>query len=241
VPVVLVQEWFLRAARTRLPAAERLSVRDLRMLKGIVLEGFPRRTFRFDIEMAAGDAGRLALKLTDEQGRIRYDASVAVDEAYPGVAMAPSAGIDPVPASVYGDGRLFHGPAFQTIESLGVFGAQGGGAVIGSTVDRSWPCGDWLTDPAALDGALQLARLWVAERGGGLSLPVRIGACHVARRARPGQTYVCRLQSRIVDAWRSQHDLELMLGDELAISLSGLEMYRTKDNAAPQLLATATA
>lgn len=240
VPVVLVQEWFLRAARTRLPRTERLSVQDLRMLKGLVLEGFPQRTFRFDIEMTAGgEAGGFELKLKDEQGRVRYEARILPDDGAIGVATGPAAGIMSAPAAVYGDGRLFHGPAFQTIQRLGALGEGGGEAMIGSTLDRSWPAMDWLSDPAALDGCLQLARLWVAERGGGLTLPVRLGACRVLRRARPGQTYFCRSRSRIVDAWRSQHDIELMLDGETAISISGLEMYRTRDNTVPQVLAAA--
>ena len=56
------------------------------------------------------------------------------------------------------------------------------------------------------------------------------------RQARPGQAYACRLRSRSVDAWRSDHDVELLLDGEVVISLSGLEMYRIKDNAPPQAM-----
>ena len=68
---------------------------------------------------------------------------------------------------------------------------------------------------------------------------MRFGTCRILRRARPGQTYICRSHSRRVDAWRSLHDIELLLDGEPAISLSGLEMYRTRDNTAPQVLAVA--
>ena len=132
------------------------------------------------------------------------------------------------PAAVYGDHRLFHGPAFQTLHRVGPMTDEGGSAVIGSTHDRAWPGSAWAADPAAIDGCLQLARLWGIERNGAPSLPGRIGNCRIIRQAQPGQTYECRMWSRVVDAFRSEHDIDLMLDGELAIALSGVEMYRTK-------------
>ena len=63
---------------------------------------------------------------------------------------------------------------------------EGGTAVIGSTHDRAWPGAVWAADPAAIDGCLQLARLWGIERGGAPSLPGRIGSCRIFRQAAAG-------------------------------------------------------
>ncbi|MFZ5781268.1 MAG: SDR family NAD(P)-dependent oxidoreductase [Pseudomonadota bacterium] len=240
VPMVLVLEWFLRAARTQWPDASALALRDLHVQKGIVLDGFPVRSYRFDIEVAADrQAGELRLQLKDEQGRVRYEARVGPgDPETPGDPAPPAAFR---PATVYGDGRLFHGPAFQTIRDIGAFGSDGVQAVLATTSDRSWPRERWLSDPAALDGGLQLARLWVLEQGGGPTLPMGLQACQVLRVARPGETYRCRLRTERVDALRSRHDLDLWLGDELAVSVRGLEMYRTRDMVKPVAVATTAA
>ena len=236
LPMVLVHEWFLRATRARLPQVRDLSVRDLRMLKGIVLEGFPQQEFRFDIELSpAEDEGRLVARLTDEQGRLRYEAAIVRCDADV-VAIGATGDAPQWNGAVYREGGLFHGPAFQTIARLEALHDDGGAAIVGSIHERGWPSAGWLSDPAAVDGAIQVAFLWSLERGGGRTLPVRLGACRVLRQARPGQAYECRLRSRSVDAWRSDHDVELLLDGEVAISLSGLEMYRIKDNAPPQAM-----
>jgi len=232
LPVAMVQEWFARAVRTQAPDAGSLSVEDLSVLRGIVLSGFPTRRYRFDIEIeAAGDRRAFTLKLRDADGQPRYatravphaDRIAAASDLSAATVSGPLA-----PAPVYGDHRLFHGPAFQTLHRVDPMTDEGGTAVIGSTHDRAWPGSAWAADPAAIDGCLQLALLWGQEKMGAMTLPGRIGSCRIFRQARPGETYTCRMWSRAVDDFRSEHDIDLMLDGELAIALSGVEMYRTK-------------
>lgn len=232
LPVVLVKEWFARAARIQRPAARSLEIGELQVLKGVVLARFPARPARFDIELAPAEDGFEA-RLRDAEGQLRYAARIRLDGGLPAAARAPSEAevASLAAAAVYGDHRLFHGPAFQTLRQVGALSEAGCHAVIGTTADRGWPGTGWAVDPAALDGCLQLARLWALARSGQPSLPGRVGRCRVHRLAGPGQSYFCRMTSRMVDAWKSEHAFELLLDGELAIELAGVEMFRTKAGA----------
>jgi NAD(P)-dependent dehydrogenase (short-subunit alcohol dehydrogenase family) len=240
LPVVLVKEWFGQAARSQRPQARAVEIRELQVQKGVVLQGFPALPGRFDIELVPledGAAG-FAARLTDAEGQQRYAARILLDDGAPVAVRPPSAAelASLAPAAVYGDRRLFHGPAFQTIRRIGPLDEAGGHAMLATTLDRGWAGTGWATDPAALDGCLQLARLWGLARNGEPSLPGRVGRCRIHRLAGPGQAYFCRMRSRMVDAWKSEHEFELLLDGEPAIELAGVEMFRTKAGAAPAAL-----
>lgn len=62
----------------------------------------------------------------------------------------------------YGEHGLFHGPAFQVIHALGSLGEDGGLVKINSDVDQHWLGAPFHSQPALLDGCLQLPVLWGA-------------------------------------------------------------------------------
>ena len=230
LPVVLVQEWMARIARALMPGRDAVEIADLRVMKGAVLAGFPARTYRFDIAAIPAGSQAFDVKVSDETGQLRYTARVSAVEGNGESPPAPSfANGSAAPgASVYGDGRLFHGPAFQTVSAIAPVTAAGVDALIAPTAHPSWPATEWATDPGAVDGALQLAILWSHAEGRGLSLPLRIGRARILRQAKPGKPYQCRVRCRAVDAWRSEHDIALFLDGEPAILLSGVEFCRTR-------------
>jgi hypothetical protein len=83
----------------------------------------------------------------------------------------------PRPArSAYEDGLLFHGPHFQVLQTLDDFSGQECGADLCGTDEVGWGAGPWLTDPATLDGGLQLAILWGLHHTDCKSLPTRVEA-----------------------------------------------------------------
>jgi hypothetical protein len=71
---------------------------------------------------------------------------------------------------------LFHGPDFQVLRSLEILSSQGGSVTLWGTPDVDWGKGPWLTNPAALDGGMQLALLWALHHKGRKSLPTSVGA-----------------------------------------------------------------
>ena len=60
----------------------------------------------------------------------------------------------------------------QVIRSIDGVSKDGIAATLSGT---TWP-GGWATDPAALDGGLQLALLWTRHRLGGASLPMGVAS-----------------------------------------------------------------
>jgi hypothetical protein len=75
----------------------------------------------------------------------------------------------------YGGDVLFHGPAFQVVESVSAIPDVGLVATVHGVNGRGWPDEPWITDPALVDGALQMALLWTEQLMGGASLPTGIG------------------------------------------------------------------
>ena len=74
--------------------------------------------------------------------------------------------------------RLFHGPRFQVIESIDGTTDQGMVARLRVSSPNGWSVEgpqSWVTDPAVLDGALQMVVLWIREKTGSSSLPSSVG------------------------------------------------------------------
>jgi hypothetical protein len=89
----------------------------------------------------------------------------------------------PFGGTIYDGHALFHGPAFQVIQAVEGLDAELAAVRLhGARFTEGWPASGWETDPAALDGALQIAGLWARERLGFAMLPSRVGR-------------VCRYQS----------------------------------------------
>jgi len=59
-------------------------------------------------------------------------------------------------------------------------------ASLTGVAERGWPDEVWVSDPALLDGALQLALLWTDHQLGARSLPTGIKHVHIARPPQPG-------------------------------------------------------
>ena len=120
LPVVLVLEWFARAARAALPGLGLEAVRDLRVLRGVRLPRFDAAPETFLVLCRALPAeGTVELELRGADGTLHYSATA---ELTAGGAPAPAAGGAPqLPPwgdrPVYG-GALFHGQALQVVEHV---------------------------------------------------------------------------------------------------------------------------
>src|SRR5262249_3711769 len=198
LPVVLVVEWFSRAARLFRPGLRLAACRDLAVLSGLPLDAFEGGGHRLAVvcrELSDGATPRLQLELRGAPGRLHYS---AVAELAPPGEPAPSPngvrGLDrleswPSERAIYGP-LLFHGPDFQVLEAVEGLSPDGAAARLRGTREVGWPGGPWTVDPATLDGGLQLARLWSFRALGAPTLPTRIGAFvpHALDGAAPGPT-----------------------------------------------------
>ena len=186
VPAVLVMEWFFRAAATCFPALAVRACRELRVLRGVTVEAFEQRGVRLFVRArvleSAGDAARIEMKLVDEGDRPRYAATVEMGAA---PADAPPGPQSDTPPS--GDGRtwsieqvyselLFHRGPFAVIRSLDRIFDDSATCELSGLRAAGWPDAGWYSDPALVDGGLQLACVWGRHVLGGAPLPTRFGA-----------------------------------------------------------------
>ncbi|WP_437279841.1 SDR family NAD(P)-dependent oxidoreductase [Sorangium sp. So ce375] len=185
VPVVIALEWFARAARACRPDLVVTELRDVRVLRGIKLAAYESggEVFRVDCrEVSNGHGAVLAAELRGPQGALHYAATIEMRQPEGRVApkgpAAPELGPWPSGGDVYDGRTLFHGRDFQVIRQLDGVSRDGiAGTVVGLR-EAGWVAQPWKTDPAALDGGLQLATLWTQHVLGGAALPMSVGALH---------------------------------------------------------------
>jgi hypothetical protein len=183
VPVAYAVEWFARAAIAHEPDRRLVELSDITMLRGVVLDNFAGGT-DLDLDVTARTVDRtsdectLQLELVDPTtGRSRYRCSATLSDRPPTPAAAGSGPVNPFgefgQPPGYGD-ALFHGPRFQMIESIAVDPSAGLSARLRGVAELSWPAEAWTTDPALVDGALQMALLWTRQLLGKASLPTGV-------------------------------------------------------------------
>jgi hypothetical protein len=179
LPAVLVLEWFVRAARALFPRRRVCCCRDVKVLAGATLPDFERGAW-FQVVCRVAGPDTLGVEL--HRGRRRhYAALIELDTPEKaGEPVGPLNGRGSAwPWSVrqaYDEGRLFHGPHFQVLRSLQSLSEHGGSAELTGTEQAGWGPGPWVTDPAALDGAMQLVLLWGLHHRHRKSLPTRLEA-----------------------------------------------------------------
>ncbi|MFF7987862.1 SDR family NAD(P)-dependent oxidoreductase [Streptomyces sp. NPDC007901] len=179
VPVALVLEWLTGAARATFPG-ERAEVGDLDVLSKIGLEDFATASRRLWLDTRA-NGGTFTVQLTGPGGRPHYRAALAPS----GDPVASRAWRRPVglsePDRVIYDGHLlFHGPAFRALTAVDAIGQAGAVGTLCGVTELGWPEEPWHTDPAAVDGCMQLAAAWAAQvLDVRATLPMGVGAFRV--------------------------------------------------------------
>ncbi|WP_459546296.1 SDR family NAD(P)-dependent oxidoreductase [Nocardia sp. X0981] len=173
VPVALVLEWFAGVARAAL-AGGILTVSGLEVLSKIALDDFAVRATLVRLVADRPDpAGPLLLTVSGREGRPHFRARATVSGTAPQRWTEPT-GLHPLGRDIYDGKVLFHGPAFQVLTGVDGVAPAGAAGVVTGTRDRNWPRAHRHTDPAAVDGALQLATLWAEHVLGTAVLPMGV-------------------------------------------------------------------
>jgi acyl transferase domain-containing protein len=230
VPVVLVLEWFARAASALRPDLHAATVEDLKVLGGLPLKAWPAET-RFHVqvvEIANGVGSNIQAILTDATGRRRYSAHVRLTDARPTArpwtGQAPSLA-DWGDKDVYGD-VLFHGPELRVIRMVEGSSSDGIAAALDGVAGTSWRGGPWATDVAAFDGGLQLALLWGRDVLGGPSLPTGIGKVRLFTDAPVTGPLRGVLTGRLANRGKAVSDIAFIDSDgRLVAELAGVETH----------------
>ena len=226
IPVVLALEWFARTARASRPGLHFVGLRDLKILKGIPLQGFDNGGDRLRVlcsESDDGQEGLLRLELRGAGDVLHYSATVELAEQLP----EPTSTVQELALDdwggreVYGD-VLFHTSSFQVIRSMQGISDEGISGTLSGVRDAGWTDEIWHTDAAALDGGLQLALLWTQHVLGGASLPTSVGQVHSYTDELPSGPVRCLLRGRKAGKLRTLSDL--VFTDE-----SGAVLFELRD------------
>lgn len=215
VPAVMAIEWMLRGARAYRPDLIPTAVRNVRVLSGIKIHDFERS---FDVlvvncrEISNGNGSELSVELRGRNGTLHYSSVVQMN---PHVLAPPATPATPelepwTGFAIYDGDVLFHGEDFHVIQSLdGISPAGIAGTLVGAS-GMNWPAGPWCTDPAALDGGLQLAAWWTHRVLGGASLPMGISELRLYRQGLVDGPVRCLVHAGKVHGARSVCDVSFI-------------------------------
>lgn len=234
VPVASVLDWFARAARAWRPEAGALVLRDLQVLSKITLprlSGGGHQLMLRGRETAGRDGPVLRLDLYgdgDRHGdRPKYRASASLaPPPRPGPWDTPT-GLAPLPQP-YDGVTLFHGPRFHALRAAapGISAAGAEGTVVGMRA-LGWPGSACRMDPAAIDGALQLAVLWAQRAGSGATLPMAVRECRLYRDGAIDDTARCVVRARQAGQTGAECDVALIDPDgTIRVELLGVQLVR---------------
>ncbi|MCX7419731.1 MAG: SDR family NAD(P)-dependent oxidoreductase [Planctomycetia bacterium] len=228
VPVVLAVEWFHRAAQSLNPGRAVIAIRDVKVLKGILLHDLDRgQNLRIVSEPI--DASTIQLELTDVRGVKHYrciaELSGPLEQSEPQLNWSRMKNGKTWPWSVeHVYDQLFHGPDFHVIKSLDALGDEGGAATMQLSGRTTWPHGPWQTQPVVLDGAIQLALLWGVQSSGKTSIPMSVGTYRGY--IRPQETPMsCEVRLRHQSRHANHFDIRILSeSNEVVAELENLEM-----------------
>jgi hypothetical protein len=229
VPVALATEWMLRAARACRPDLVPTTVRSVKVLRGIKLDRFEGEGDLLVArakQISNGTGAELSVELRGRNDALCYSATISMGKAA-SVAPPPEAepAKGPAPGGDVYDGHvLFHGGRFQVIR--GVDGVSKSGLVGGlvGTREAGWPSEAWQSDPAMIDGGLQLVLLWARHALGGAYLPMGIAELRLYRKGLVEGAVRCVVRSKKIGDSRAVCDVTFSDASGAVIaSLSGVE------------------
>ncbi|MBZ5504301.1 MAG: SDR family oxidoreductase [Acidobacteriia bacterium] len=229
VPVVLALEWMVRAANACRPGLIPAAVRNLRVLNGIKLDRFERagEVFAVNCRQSGGDEhAEITVELRGHSGTLHYSAVVEMAVRTPVPPQAPELpDLGPWTQSEIYDGHvLFHRERFQVIRSMDGISNAGIIGMLAGTNDVGWPSEAWCTDPALLDGGLQLAGLWTRQVLGGICLPMALADLRLYRPGLVTGPVRCVVHARQVFGARAVCDVSFVdPTGSLIVEMRGVE------------------
>jgi NAD(P)-dependent dehydrogenase (short-subunit alcohol dehydrogenase family)/acyl carrier protein len=239
LPVVMVIEWFARMAELYNPDMNFVECRDLMVLRGIKLDNYIKGNDLFSISCRQlnGDRSSLALELKGPDNAKNYSATIEMTQKNLTGTTVTKAKSNGLPSwkwdvsDIYKN-MLFHGPEFQVIKSLKGVSCDAATAVIEGIEKMSWPNGFWKYDIAALDGGLQLARLWGIHNANLKSLPTKIGAFYAYRNGPISGPIDCVLNGKSIKNKRTLSDISFFdKKGRLAAKFCDVEMHMLAETA----------
>ncbi|MFE3824833.1 SDR family NAD(P)-dependent oxidoreductase [Streptomyces sp. NPDC059092] len=231
LPVAMVLNWFAGAATAWLPDAGPLVVRDLRVYKKFALPELTGGGHRLTVHGSRGAACSVTgleaeLRGADGVAHFRAVLDTGAVEPNPAGWGSPD-GLELDRGEFYDGELLFHGPRFRSVRTPHGVSEHGAEATVAGLRALGWPGGHWPLDPAAVDGALQLALVWARNAVGAATLPMAVAECRVHRRGPVDGTVRCVVRGRKAHTTGARCDAALIDADgSVRLELLGVELVR---------------
>jgi hypothetical protein len=230
VPVVLVMEWFMRAAKAMRPDLYPVACQNVKVLKGILLKEFDSTKVMIIKASHQGDSksSNIAMECVSQDGTRHYCASVLMADKVLTVKAKEKAELEfkGFESEIYDGEVLFHGPQFQMLQKVdGVEDEGSSGQLIG-TAGLGWNTNGWQTDVGAIDGGLQLALLWSNHVLGGRTLPTGVGTYNDYGKGLFKEPVTCELEKKHVSRNKAVCDITFSLGNgDVLAKLTDVETH----------------
>ncbi|MBZ4322116.1 polyketide synthase dehydratase domain-containing protein, partial [Streptomyces huiliensis] len=238
LPMAQALEWFTAAARDWLPGLPGTApaLRDVRVLHPATLTGLKDDGDVFTLTGRAdpADPRTVAAELRGAADRLHYGALVIPDAGPPVDEEFPLLADDEVPwysDEIYDGTVLFHGPLMRSLATVDALSPEGARGTLHGLAALGWPDATaWHTDPAAVDGALQLAVLWATRALGGATLPMAVGGFHLHHRGPARGPLLCAVRRVWAEGDHAQCQVRLVQEDGTPFAdLRDVELVRRPD------------
>ncbi len=208
-------------------SANDLALTDVRVKAGVRLRKLDEgEVLTIHAERSTNGVDRAFLELRDADGKLCYTATAVAHPAPEQASIVPQTSDEAYEGVVYDGQLLFHGPSLRVLENVHRPGTEGMSAVTLTSTGAGWATPHLGTDPAALDGAMQLAVLWTSQRIDGLSLPLGV-ADFRALRPFDADRVTAVLRERSSNRSRTLTDIDLIgPHGELVATFRGVEVYK---------------
>ena len=226
LPLTFSVEILAEVAAALKPGAALTSIENIRAHRWITVEQRQALVVTARVDPGAHDAIQAAARLADEDGNptgpVVVEATIrlgAVPAGAPAVArFVPLDGRESMwtPDRLYHDG-MFHGPAFQVVRSVDIYGEDGNSATLVTPAPRRLfdqaeeP--ELLTDAVALDAAGQVLAYWAKERLGAHVdvFPFRVAAIRILQPPpAPGTRMRCDVRASLVGERQTRCDIDIV-------------------------------
>jgi NAD(P)-dependent dehydrogenase (short-subunit alcohol dehydrogenase family) len=241
LPAAMVIEWFGHGALHNNPGLHFCGFDDLRIFKGVIITPGESLTVRVCADRATKQGRQFLVPVEFCSGpaghkrTIHARATVVLGARLPArKTRADAPAVAPYRATrdeVYAK-HLFHGPAFQGLETIEGCSEQGIVATARpAPLPREWiraaPRSRWIADPLSIDCAFQMMILWSIERDGTPCLPTQAAGYRQFQADFPGDGV--RIEVRVTrhDSHGATADIDWISADgTLVARMTGYECVK---------------
>ena len=232
VPMMLVNEWSMRLAKSIFPALFVSAVNHVKVFKGISLDNFETtgNEIQFSYEVK-GEKNQpvIDIKIESDKGQPFYSITVLMNDQ-PSAAMMHKNNLPKLDkwtwnkSDIYNQ-RLFHGPDFQVIEKLEGISNEACAGLLSKKENKLISSEG--SDLFMLDGGIQLAILAMEKwTGNKSSLPLGFESLHLFSTPKKSEHLNCELFLKKKNEMDSEWDLYYKNDEqEVVAEMKGLRMY----------------